>query len=287
MVLYRAKESHFTSLLSTLNQLRQDKTFCDVILKVGSNEIHAHRSVLAAGCPYFRSLFLGQFTEATMKEINLSEVTGNIDALEIILNFIYSGEVEINMENLGVIVKLSSFFLLENLRELSADFMKKNLCLKTCLKFYLYSAEHGITEVEVDSQLMMKSRFHDFLIFEENTLHLSPDEMLCLMEKDLFEHCSAYHVVQFVAKWVNNGKTVKHVSVGLDLLYAVEKFRNVILCSNLNDVCLEALNEKVETALENCDLDNKEEFLTRLKTVVDKMLAEKNRYPNYKCKFEK
>lgn len=275
MVLYRAKESHFTSLLSTLNQLRQDKTFCDVILKVGSNEIHAHRSVLAAGCPYFRSLFLGQFTEATMKEINLSEVTGNIDALEIILNFIYSGEVEINMENLGVIVKLSSFFLLENLRELSADFMKKNLCLKTCLKFYLYSAEHGITEVEVDSQLMMKSRFHDFLIFEENTLHLSPDEMLCLMEKDLFEHCSAYHVVQFVAKWVNNGKTVKHVSVGLDLLYAVEKFRNVILCSNLNDVCLEALNEKVETALENCDLDNKEEFLTRLKTVVDKMLAEK------------
>lgn len=275
MVLYRAKESHFTSLMSTLNHLRQEKTFCDVILKVSSSEIHAHRSVLAAGCPYFKSLFLGQFTEAKMKEINLSEVTGNVDALEIILNFIYSGEVEINMENLGVIVKLSSFFLLENLREFSADFMKKYLCLKTCLKFYLYAAEHGITEVEIDSELMMKSRFHDFLIFEESTLDLCPDELLYLLEKDIFEHCSKFNIVQFVAKWVKNGKTTKHVSVGIELLDLWNKSDKEVLCSNLNDICLEALYERVATTFETCDLDNKEDFLARFKTVLDEMMEEK------------
>ncbi|XP_045185201.2 kelch-like protein 26 [Mercenaria mercenaria] len=274
MVLYRASESHFTSIMSVLNQLRREKTFCDVILKVQSSEIHAHRSVLAAGCPYFKSLFLGHFSEATMKEINLSEVTENVDALEIILNFIYSGEVEINMDNLGIIVKLSSFFLLETLRQFSADFMKEALCLKTCLKFYLYAAEHGITDVEVDSELMMKSRFHDFLIFEESTLNLSADELACLIEKDVFEHCSAYNIVQFVTKWVNKGKTAKHVSVGLELLDTLNRFEERVTCTNLNEVCLETLYERLVMTLETCDIENKEDFLSKLKTAVDEVVMD-------------
>ena len=275
MVLYRASESHFTSLMSGLNQLRQEKTFCDVILKVGSNEIHAHRSVLVAGCQYFKSLFLGHFSEATMKEINLSEVTENVEALEIIMNFIYSGEVEINMDNLEVIVKLSSFFLLETLRNFSAAFMKDALCLKTCLKFYLYSAEHGIADVEVDAERMMKSRFHDVLIFEESTLNLSDDELACLIEKDVFEHCSAYNVVQFVTKWVNKGKTEKHVSIGLELLDSLNRMEERMVCSTLNEVCLEVLYEKLEKTFETCDIANKEDFLARLKTSIDEVLMVK------------
>ncbi|XP_060587601.1 uncharacterized protein LOC132743105 [Ruditapes philippinarum] len=275
MVLYRASESHFTSLMSELNQLRQEKTFCDVTLKVGSNEIHAHRSVLAAGCQYFKSLFLGHFSEANMKEINLSEVTENVEALEIIMNFIYSGEVEINMENLEVIVKLSSFFLLETLRNFSAAYMKDALCLKTCVKFYLYSAEHGIADIEFDAELMMKARFHDVLIFEDSTLNLSADEMACLIEKDVFQHCSAVNVVQFVTKWVNRGKTEKHVSIGLELLDSLNRIEERMECSALSEVCLEALFEKLVVTLETCDIVNKEDFIARLKTAIDEVLMVK------------
>lgn len=274
MVLFKANETHFTSIMTLLNQLRRDKIFCDVILKIGSDEIHAHRSVLAAGCPYFNSLFLGQFTEASMKEINLSEVTDDIAALEVIVNFIYSGQVEINMENLGVIVKLSSFFLLENLRVFSAEFMEDSLCLRTCLKYYLYAAEHGITNVEVDSEQMIESRFHDFHIFEESTLNLTPDQLACLTEKDVFKHCSTYNVIQFVAKWVEKGKSNAHIEFGLEILADVKKKNRSPVFSGLNEACLQALYEKVIMTFENCDFEKKDNFVLSLKSAIDTVLYE-------------
>ncbi|VEN59804.1 unnamed protein product [Callosobruchus maculatus] len=48
---------HQGHILNSLNMMRKNRHFCDVILHVGSNEIHAHRAVLASASPYLFELF--------------------------------------------------------------------------------------------------------------------------------------------------------------------------------------------------------------------------------------
>ena len=110
MVNFKADHVHFSSALCMINTFRIDSSFCDVKLIIGKKSLQAHKCVLAAGSPYFRSLFLGQFTEANMDEINLSEVTSSITDLERIVNFIYTGDIDIGEDNIELIIKLSSFF---------------------------------------------------------------------------------------------------------------------------------------------------------------------------------
>lgn len=52
---------------SVFEELRRQKQLCDVVIHIGNVEFHAHRVILAAACPYFRSMFTGRLTEAFEK----------------------------------------------------------------------------------------------------------------------------------------------------------------------------------------------------------------------------
>lgn len=260
-----------------MNGLRKDRSFCDVVLKVGREEMHAHRCVLAGGSPYFRSLFLGQFTEASMKEIDLSAVTVDVLAMEIILNFIYSGEVDINSENLGIIIKLSSFFLLETLREFCADFMTNSLCLNNCLTYYIAAADHGLMTLETNAGFMIKSRFHDYLVYEDNTLDLSSDQLMFLIDKGILKHCTTSSILQFLTKWVLKGQSNQHVEVGLELLESLERKEcgSCRICSGLTELSLESLYERVRAVLEEKKIDDRELFLAKLDSALQTLFLSK------------
>ena len=270
MVLYTASEEHFSSTLHFMNDLRKEGSFCDIVLKVGQDEMHAHRCVLAAGSPYFRSLFLGQFTEASMKEINLSAVSVDVAAMELILNFIYSGEVDINSENLGIIIKLSSFFLLETLREFCADFMTVSLCLNNCLTYYIAAADHGLMILENTAGFIITSRFHDCLIYEDNTLDLSTEQLMFLLDKGIFKHCSASSVLQFLMKWIIRGQSTQHVEVGSELLEALKKKEcgSCQICSGLTELSLESLHDKVKTVIQEKQIEQAYVFLNKLSSTL-------------------
>jgi len=44
---------------NVFEELRRQKQLCDVVIHVNNTEFHAHRVILAAACPYFRSMFTG------------------------------------------------------------------------------------------------------------------------------------------------------------------------------------------------------------------------------------
>jgi len=216
----------------------------------------------------FRSLFLGQFTEASKDEINLSQVTTDNEAMEMILNFIYAGEIDINYENLGIIIKLSSFFLLDTLRGFCADYMNETLSLKTGLTYYLYSVDHGLSDLETSAGLMIKSRFHDVLIYNEDALNLSSEELIFLDDRDILKHCSTASFLQFLLKWLEKGKTESHLAAGVYLLDSMEaretERESMELCSGLTEINIEALFSKLSNSLEGIELDKKEPLLTKL-----------------------
>lgn len=84
---------HLQTTLKSLNTLRKNKHFCDVVLQIGTHEIHAHRAVLACASPYLLNLFTGG--EAGHE--SRYKLNGGFEkaAFEILVNYAYTAKLEI------------------------------------------------------------------------------------------------------------------------------------------------------------------------------------------------
>ncbi|XP_048467644.1 kelch-like protein 22 [Rhincodon typus] len=89
--------AHSQSLLDGLVALRNSASLFDVTLIVEGKSIEAHRILLAASCDYFRGMFAGGLREMQEKEIFLHDIT--YMAMCKILDFIYTSEMELNLNN--------------------------------------------------------------------------------------------------------------------------------------------------------------------------------------------
>lgn len=91
-------------LLKNLNQLRAQRQFCDVQIVAGGGTATypAHRFVLSAASAYFEAMFRPELglTEVYQKTIILHTI--DADILGILLDFIYTGQCDINRVNVSI-----------------------------------------------------------------------------------------------------------------------------------------------------------------------------------------
>lgn len=91
-----AENSHARRVLSSLNQQRAAGRFCDATLKGGGGTVHlAHRSILACFSEVFQQ---SHMAAAPCVEFCLQECPS--DGLELLLNFVYTGELKLDAHNL-------------------------------------------------------------------------------------------------------------------------------------------------------------------------------------------
>ncbi|KAE8292780.1 Telomere zinc finger-associated protein [Larimichthys crocea] len=91
-----AENSHAQRVLSSLNQQRAVGRFCDAVLNVGGGVVYlAHRNILACFSELFQQ---SNMPAAPCMEFCLQECPN--DGLELLLNFVYTGELKLNPDNL-------------------------------------------------------------------------------------------------------------------------------------------------------------------------------------------
>ena len=215
MVLYGTSSiaAHSKGILIDINKYRKDygKALCDVTLKVGESEINAHKNILSASSQYFSSLFCGSYRDSLDSKVDLSAVTTDSETIEAVINFIYIGEIEINEQNVGVIVKLATYFVVEQLLKFCSQFLQETLNKDTCLRYYILSYNHGLADVEDKSAAVLKSRIHDHLIYTDDMLDLKPPDLDLIASKGFFKHCLLDRIVCFLAKWIEEGQNEESI----------------------------------------------------------------------------
>ena len=236
MVLYVCRRKFFQSAFETANQLRLNKQLCDIELTVGTNTIHAHRIVLLTGSDYFRTLFLGPFSESSMSKVDLSSTTDDFQTVKCIVDFLYEGQIEINSENLADLMKMSSCFLVSQLQKFCTRFVRENLILSKALTFYFNARQYGFVELEKEIGETVKSRFHDYFVFQRETMNLSPDQIRHLFENKFMDVCTWNSILNFLSTWLdaNHTPTQLHLSVAKSILEKVET--EYISCGNAIDM---------------------------------------------------
>uniref|UniRef100_A0A8C3DI64 Kelch like family member 30 n=2 Tax=Corvus moneduloides TaxID=1196302 RepID=A0A8C3DI64_CORMO len=98
--------SHAQAVLEGLQQLRTNPKLADVTLVAGGREFPCHRGILALCSHYFYAMFSGDFAESIAARVELKEVDPT--ALEMLLDFAYTGKVTINQGNVEGLMRTSS-----------------------------------------------------------------------------------------------------------------------------------------------------------------------------------
>ena len=103
-VVIRYFDCTYSSQTKTINfkNFRQEN-LCDVVLIADTQEIPCHKVVLCACSQYFYAMFTGDLAEAKSNRITLQEIDPS--ALVLLIDFVYTSEIQVTEENVQVSVK--------------------------------------------------------------------------------------------------------------------------------------------------------------------------------------
>ena len=187
-----ADEFHNTYVLKRVSQMRFHSVLTDVVLHVEGREFPAHRNVLAASSDYFMAMFSGHMATGSNKVV-LKEISST--GMELLLDFIYKGEIQITEENVEDVFCGSCLLLLESVTHVCCKFIQERLTLTNCWgirsladkyncndllnRATTFIEEHFMEAVKCEEFLMLpSSEFGEFLL---------NDELVIAREEDLYE----------------------------------------------------------------------------------------------------
>lgn len=185
-------------VLEKLWSQREAGRFCDVVLHVQGQKFQAHRSVLAACSPYFDSVLK---THKVIKE-QLTVTCQNLDAFQLLLNYMYTGAVVIDKSNVAELLRLANHFLVLKLKNYCAEYLDRYLDPSNCLAVKDMADKYNLPVLQKNAAAFIHN--HIIEIFEQNEiiefnvtkLETFLKEKQCLIPQHI--------LFSFICKWVDH-----------------------------------------------------------------------------------
>jgi len=181
-------------LLVNFNELREENVLCDVTLRIEGQDFAAHRCVLSAASPYFRSLFTSGFKENESNVVELQEVL-SAAAVSEALRFIYTGEALVNASNAQDLFKVADYLIIPSLKTKVTEYLKESIDATNCLELELFASQFSCESLEQAAVAFKLENFasvvksDDFkaLDFEKVKELVSHDEIIVSREEEVYE----------------------------------------------------------------------------------------------------
>ena len=181
-------------IMKRLDIQRRNEHLCDVILEVGEDQarLKAHRNVLCAASPFFYNALNTEMKEKEEGVIRLKDTSKAL--LEEVLEYLYTGYVDINDNNAFELMAVANYFLITSLKLLSSKFIQDTLCASNSIMAYYSSVKYQCSDLReaaksfILANFMAVSKSDDFLNLnlEQVEEWISSDEVVIKGEKEVF-----------------------------------------------------------------------------------------------------
>lgn len=190
-------------ILSSLNSLRINGLLTDITICSGKVSVKAHRVVLAAGSPYFRACFSSAFVEGSddKKELILNNIEES--ALEVIIEYIYTGCIEIAEGNYLHLLDTANQLELPKLVNLCGEFLLSRLDVDNCLNIHSLAEIYSCTRLASHTEQFIFRHFEQIIPTDE-FLQLTPErlqEYLSHDELSISQEETAFHAI---VRWIKH-----------------------------------------------------------------------------------
>ena len=125
-------------LAKRLNMLRRQDHLCDITLTTKDDkEFKAHRNVLSAASPFFFKLLQSDMKENREGIVRFEEISGAV--MEDVLEFIYTGSVEVTQENSKDLIAAANYLLIPDLKTVSERFLERQMSESNCISTFYFA----------------------------------------------------------------------------------------------------------------------------------------------------
>lgn len=245
-------EKHPRLLLDGINDIYQAKQFCDVVIKVEDTEIRAHKVILASCSKYFRAMFTTDLKEGSENVVELKDVSE--DAVQKVINFMYTGRIQIITESVQELLHVADLFDLQEVREACTDTLIRNLSPENCISMTNLAEAHSLKALGKASMKYAHQNVETVLQSQE-FLKTPITQVKQLLSSDELNINSELTVFDGVLRWINNDKASRQQYIeelfGLIRLSIIpvadliERVSNEDVI-NTNSKCRDMLNKAME-----------------------------------------
>lgn len=189
------------NLYRKMDEFRRQGILCDTVLHVDGQEFPAHKNILAASSAYFLGLFTSDMKERHQSEVKLEGFSSFV--MNDLLNYIYTGEVEITEENVKELVFAGDYLLIESLKDKGSMYLEETLSPSNCLSVRAFSEKYDCEELMDKSESFILENFVAVSKSEEFLrLRVSEIEKLISIDDVIVE--SEEQVYEAVISWVKH-----------------------------------------------------------------------------------
>ncbi|KAJ5073547.1 btb/poz domain-containing protein [Anaeramoeba ignava] len=199
---------------------KEEESYFDfeIICEQNQTSFKTHKSILSSRSEYFKSLFDSKMKEYQENKLILKDVSSPI--LFSILNYFYSGKIEINLENAVEILIFSSKYLIDELIEICSNFVKKNFQFETIVDILKLSESRNLNQlidpcyqfIFENLKEFIKTSF--FLELEENHLNsILSNNKIPINEFELF---------QSIVKWGKHKSNINQIPNIIDKIRFID-----------------------------------------------------------------
>ncbi|KAK3583237.1 hypothetical protein CHS0354_015417 [Potamilus streckersoni] len=203
-------EDYPVHFFKMLKEFRRDEVYCDIKLVVGSKIFPAHRIILMACGPYFKAMLMSGMAEISKDSITILGVEP--DVFQIILDFIYTGELEVNEDTCEDLLAAADMFSLTDVVTVCSMFLKDRLQPHNCLGINMFAEIHACTDLVRDSERYISSNFLK-VQREEEYKNLPLDRLLHYLYSENLRIENEFQVFIAAMDWIKHDQTMrkKHI----------------------------------------------------------------------------
>ena len=192
-------------LMKRLNIHRKQDYLCDITLvSIDNIEFKAHRNVLSAASPYFDKLLQSNMKENREGIVRFEEISGSV--LKDVLEFIYSGTVDVTQENAEKLIAAGNYLIIPGLKTASGRFLERKMSHINCISTFYLAEKYECDELITNSRLFIHenivsvAKLDEFLLLQAKEIErwISSDEITVNEEADVFK---------IILDWVNHRKS--------------------------------------------------------------------------------
>ena len=199
--------AHSENLLSKCAQFREQGDFIDVRLKVGEDEFAAHRIVLAANSDYFHAMFAHGMKESNQEVIELKDENISVAAMKIVMDSIYSGEINVNDENVFEVLTAADHLQVASVVEQCCKYLVQlRFDVQTYCRVIMFAHQHSLKDLKEAMVRNMSSMYKEICEKEEFLSDMNADVLSALLSRDDLSAPSENFVFKSVMQWIKYRK---------------------------------------------------------------------------------
>lgn len=192
---------HHRYLCQGLSTLKAFSEHTDTVIVVGDTSFPCHRTILAAMSTYFRAMFSSGMRESHDKVVNLKGISPT--HFERVLDFLYTGDIEITYDSVIDILQISSMYQIHALQLICEKYLANDLTSQNSIFNWKLSLTYNCSFLEERSFWKMTENFPDLKESRE-FLELTKDELIRYIDAECLNVTKEEQVLEAGKLWFDH-----------------------------------------------------------------------------------